>query len=381
MDRSSLAGWLRLLLTPGLGRSTARRLLAAFGLPDAVFEADTEALQALLGSSLARSLAQVPEALGPAVEDTLAWLAQPPGAASPQASRAVIALGDPLYPPLLLATEDPPLLLFAQGRLDRLQTPGGWPRAVAIVGSRNPTAQGADHGLAFARSLAQAGLCVVSGMALGVDAAAHEGALQGGAAGALRTVAVLGTGLDRVYPARHADLAARIADQGLLLSEFLLGTPPLAQNFPQRNRIISGLAQGTLVVEATLRSGSLVTARMAAEQGREVFAIPGSVHAPQSRGCHALIRQGAQLVETAQDVLDGLHVQAPPGAAAAPAPSPGVRRDPVLEVLGHDPMSLDGLVARCGWPASALLPRLLELELEGRVARLPGGLFQRRDAA
>lgn len=226
-------------------------------------------------------------------------------------------------------------------------------------------------------------MCVVSGLALGIDAAAHEGALEGAAAGALATVAVVGTGLDRVYPRQHLELAHRIAQQGLLLSEYLLGTPPLAANFPRRNRIISALSQGTLVIEAALQSGSLITARMAAEQGREVFAIPGSIHSVQSRGCHALLKQGAKLVETAQDVLDELR----PGTACVPcvqppaSPATDAHAGEVLRALGFDPTTLDALQARTGLPTATLQARLLELELHGEVARLPGGLFQRTGSA
>jgi len=243
-----------------------------------------------------------------------------------------------------------------------------------VVGSRNPSPQGVENARAFAAHLSQAGFTVVSGLALGIDGAAHEGALQGQAG----TVAVVGTGLDRVYPRRHLDLAHRIANHGAIVSELPLGTPALPANFPLRNRIIAGLTQGTLVVEAALQSGSLITARLAAESGREVFAIPGSIHAPQSRGCHLLIKQGAKLVDSAQDILEELKA----GFTGTPGPATAGKAsrtgDPLLEALGHDPASLDALAARTGWPAAALNTRLLELELEGQVARLPGQLFQRR---
>jgi DNA processing protein len=264
--------------------------------------------------------------------------------------------------------------------------------SLAMVGSRNPTAQGAENARQFARALRDAGFVIVSGLALGIDAAAHEGALeasgQTGSPGTPPTIAVVGTGLDRVYPRRNLDLARRIAAQGLLVSEYPLGTPPLAPNFPKRNRIISGLSQGTLVVEAALASGSLITARTAVEQGREVFAIPGSIHSPQSRGCHALIRQGAKLVESAQDVLEELRL--PPTAAPRGAPDnapPGesglanLPEGPLLTALGFDPMGIDALVARTGMDAATLQVELLTLELDGRVARLAGGLFQRLERA
>jgi DNA processing protein len=261
-----------------------------------------------------------------------------------------------------------------------------------VVGSRNPTPQGAANAHDFAKALGQAGVTVVSGMARGVDAAAHEGALDSLPAGAARlaTVAVVGTGLDRVYPKSHLELARRISRHGLLVSEYPLGTPPLAANFPRRNRLIAGLAQGTLVVEAALKSGSLITARLAAEQGKEVFAIPGSIHSPQARGCHALIRQGAKLVESAADVLEDMALDLGSGFASnSIAEEPDTARssghfdseDVVLAALGFDPVGLDALAVRCGLDAAQLQTRLMLLELDGQVARLPGGLFQRMDRA
>jgi len=249
------------------------------------------------------------------------------------------------------------------------------PQRLAIVGSRNPTPQGQANAHQFAQALSQTGVCIVSGLALGVDGAAHEGALEGGSP----TIAVVGTGLDRVYPKRHLNLAHRIAAQGAIVSEYPLGTPPLAAHFPQRNRLIAGLSQGTLVVEAALQSGSLITARLAAEQGREVFAIPGSIHAPQSKGCHALIRQGAKLVESANDILEDLRL---PTSSSLPFDAPSsAKEDALLEALGHDPVSLDALQARTGLDTATLQARLLELELEGQVGRLPGGLLQRIGSA
>jgi DNA processing protein len=361
--RDELAAWLRLLETPQVGRESARRLLAAFGSPQAVIEASSQARREVAGPVPAAALATPSDALDALVAATMDWLnAQ---AAEP---RAVVTLGDAQYPQRLLDTADPPLLLYAQGRIELLQA-----EAMAVVGSRNPTRQGADNARAFASHLSHAGLTVVSGLALGIDGAAHEGGLQGTAS----TVAVVGTGLDRVYPRRHLDLAHRIVEQGLIVTEYPLGTPPLPANFPVRNRIIAGLTRGTLVVEAALQSGSLITARLAVEAGRDVFAIPGSIHSPQSRGCHALIKQGAKLVDSAQDILDELRL---PGLAAGTRADMGTtttKKDPLLEALGFDPVTLDALVARTGWSASELNGRLLEMELDGRVARLPGQLFQR----
>ena len=365
IERDELAAWLRLLETPGVGRETARRLLAAFGSPERVFDAPASALREIVNAPIASALSKPDPGFDALLGATLAWLSQTDDA---NGEHAILTIGDAAYPHLLLETADPPLLLYCRGRIDWLRAP-----AVAIVGSRNPTRQGADHARAFAAHLSRAGLTVVSGLALGVDGAAHDGALEG----AGRTVAVVGTGLDRVYPVRHTALAQRIAADGLLVSEFVIGTPPLAQNFPQRNRIIAGLARGTLVVEAALRSGSLITARLASEAGRDVFAIPGSIHSPQSRGCHALIKQGAKLVECAEDVLEELQFAAPERAPTTAEPAAESIDDPLLEALGFDPVSLDALVARTGESPATLGARLLELELSGDVARLPGQLFQR----
>lgn len=395
MDRDELGAWLRLTLSPGVGNGAARRLLACFGLPQAVFQQTEAALLQCVAPAQARALIAVPPAWEALRDATWRWLEEAPR--EPEAAaRAVVTLGDPRYPQQLLDTEDPPLLLYLMGPAPLVAgTPFPPGRCLAVVGSRNPTAQGADNARLFSRALAEAGFTIVSGLALGIDAAAHEGALDAapGASGgdAPATIAVVGTGLDRVYPRKNLGLAHRIAARGLLVSEYPLGTPPLAANFPKRNRIISGLSQGTLVVEAALASGSLITARMAAEQGREVFAIPGSIHAPQSRGCHALIRQGAKLVESAQDVLEELRLPGPAGTASQPAAAPsgdpaadhragdapGETDSALLQALGFDPMAVDALVARTGQDAASVQVQLLELELQGRVARLPGGLFQR----
>jgi DNA processing protein len=371
MEREELAGWLRLTLIPGLGDRTARQLLAAFGLPRAIFVQTAAALEQVVSPSQAQALLAEPESLARQVEAVSGWLhaAEPPG------SRNVVTLGDAAYPPGLLNIADPPLLLYVQGVL-----PAQWPAAIAVVGSRNPTPQGLLNSREFACSFAQAGLTVVSGLALGVDGAAHEGALDGAAPGALATIAVVGTGLDRVYPRQHLALSHRIAQHGLIVSEYPLGTPPLPPNFPKRNRIISALSQGTLVVEAALKSGSLITAGQAVEQGKDVFAIPGSIHSPQSRGCHALLKQGAKLVESAQDVLEELRPPEGPRSEArvdSQATDEAPREDSLLSALGFDPVSLDALVARTGIAPADLQAQLLECELRGDVARLPGGLFQR----
>lgn len=372
MERDELAGWLRLTLTPGIGSSGARRLLAAFGLPGAIYTQARSALEQLVDPVQAGALLQAPDGLAELLDNTWAWLQAAPDA------HAVVPLGDARYPASLLAIEDPPPLLYLKGRLD---LPLDASRSLAVVGSRNPTPQGELNARQFAHALGEAGLTIVSGLALGIDGAAHEGALGGHARhpDRLATVAVVGTGLDRVYPKRHHALAHRIASQGLLVSEYPLGTPPLAHNFPRRNRLIAGLSCATLVVEAALESGSLITARLAGEQGKDVMAIPGSIHATQSRGCHALIRQGAKLVESAQDVLEELPAwtgQAASGAGSAPT-TDMAKEDALLEALGLDPVSLDALQARTGLAIAPLQARLMALELEGLVARLPGGLLQR----
>jgi DNA processing protein len=401
MERDDLAAWLRLTLTPGVGSDSARKLLAAFGLPQTLFEQSHAALTQVVTPAQAAALHAEPPGLATLLETTWAWLQQPDNSSG---QRRIVALGDPGYPAPLLNIEDPPLMLYLLGRLhgeennlSALSNSGedatdllanSLARSIAIVGSRNPTPQGAANARQFARALREAGLTVVSGLALGVDGAAHEGALEGEGSHAaqLATIAVVGTGLDRVYPKDHRVLAHRIAQQGLIISEYPLGTPPLAANFPRRNRLIAGLSCGTLVVEAALKSGSLITARLAAEQGKEVFAIPGSIHATQSHGCHALIKQGAKLVESAQDVLEEikttLTIQFPaPAAASAKAEDRPADENSLLHAMGYDPVGLDALIARTGLDAASLQAQLMALELDGQVARLPGGLFQRMGQA
>lgn len=389
MEHEELAGWLRLQLTPGVGDISARRLLTAFGLPEQIFSASASALEQVVSSRQSAALRCEPETLPALLKTTEQWLQ-----AAPE-QRRVITLGDAAYPQALLQTEDPPLLLYATG------APTFWhdnahalatclSRSLAIVGSRTPSTQGVATARQIAQELAQSGLTIVSGLALGIDGAAHEGALEGAPQGQLATIAVVGTGVDSVYPRQHLDLARRIAQRGILLGEYPLGTPALATNFPKRNRIIAGLSRGTLVVEAALRSGSLITARLAAEQGKDVFAIPGPIHAPQSRGCHALIKQGARLVESAQDVLEewqvGDHIPNTINTIAAPAlptahGSTMVHEmapdDDLLKALGSGPMGLDALQARTGLDTATLQARLMELELLGHITRLPGGLFLR----
>ena len=356
MREPGLASWLQLTLTPGLGAAALRGLLRQYGLPEAVLQRSRAELSQHVSAQALEALQSQPVAH--AVERALAWVARP--------NRAIVTLADETYPRALLETADPPALLYAIGRVDLLQH-----AALAVVGSRNATAQGETNAESFARVLSDAGLTIVSGLAQGIDAAAH----RGGLAGASSTVAVLGTGVDVIYPKRNAALADEIAERGLIVSEFPLGTAPTAFNFPRRNRIISGLARGCLVVEAALASGSLITARAAAEQGREVFAIPGSIHSPFSKGCHSLIKSGAKLVESAEDVLSELNGFKASGYASTTGQAPA--DDGLLAHMGHDPVDVDFLCTRAGLSAEQVSSELLRLELDGRIAALPGGLFQR----
>lgn len=353
-----LASWLQLTLTPGLGAAAIRGLLKQFGLPENVLGATRAQLERAGGPAAAELLR--PEGIVPAIERSLRWAREP--------GHAIVTLADAAYPKLLLEIQDPPPLLYAVGRLDLLERP-----ALAVVGSRNATTQGARNAEQFARAFSEAGLTIVSGLALGIDAAAH----RGGLAGAGSTIAVLGTGVDVIYPRQNAALAQRIAESGLLLSEFPLGAAGAAHHFPRRNRLISGLSQGCLVIEAALASGSLITARAAAEQGREVFAVPGSIHSPLSKGCHTLIKQGAKLVESAEDVLAELTAFRRTGYASTRAAPAATEGEPLLAQMGFDPVDVDSLCARTGMAAKQVTAELLRLELAGQVAALPGGMYQR----
>jgi len=417
---TELAAWLRLSLAPGLKPAALRLLLSAFGLPEAILQQDRETLAAIAGEAAARAaLAPAGPDFGAQLDAVIAWRELP--------GNQIVTLDDPAYPPALLTMPDPPPLLYIKGRLDLLHT-----RAVALVGSRSATPQGLEDAERFARTISAAGVTVVSGLAQGIDGAAH----RGGLAGIGSTVAVIGTGADLVYPSAHHALARQIAVQGVILSEWPLGTPARAANFPQRNRLIAGLVSGVLVVEAAMRSGSLITARLANEMGRDIFALPGSIHAPLSRGCHRMIKQGAKLVETPEEVLDelgfaraapavssvdaGVHVQrsatctfADAAAGCLPTDSPDSRepecgaqlpstepapaeaRRPVatvatvatvafepdaqrlLAALGHAPTSLEILATRTEMDYAVLQATLLQLELAGHVSALPGGRYAR----
>jgi DNA processing protein len=371
--------WLRLTSIPGVGDSAIRKLLTAFGLPGRVFDASRGDLMRVVSESQTALVlaARNDEAVSAAVDKGLQWLVG--------SGNHLLTLADADYPPDLLNVADPPPVLYLKGRRELLNAP-----CLAVVGSRNATAQGIANAESFSRVLSEAGYTIVSGQALGIDTAAH----RGGLAGIGSTIAVIGTGADIVYPARNRDLAHQIAAQGLIVSEFPLGTPAISNNFPRRNRIISGLSRGVLVVEAALRSGSLITARLAGEQGREVFAIPGSIHSPLSKGCHSLIKQGAKLVDDARDIIEELGM--PQGASAAREgqaaevesgdETPNIRgmgshaapeHVALLGHLGYDPVTVDQLSERSGLTVDALSAMLLQLELEGLISQLPGGKVQR----
>jgi DNA processing protein len=361
--------WLALDLIPGLGGEGLRQLLAQFGSPAAVLAQSNSALARTVSAKVAEAIVA-----GPAAEKLDAakkWLEGE--------FNHLLTLADTDYPASLLEISDPPPVLYLKGNRVLLSATG-----IAVVGSRNATPVGLQNAEAFSRALSAAGLTIISGMALGIDAAAHRGGLDGGAS----SIAVVGTGLDLVYPARNKALARELAEKGLIVSEFSLGTPALAQNFPRRNRIISGLSRGVLVVEAALASGSLITARQAAEQGREVFAIPGTIHSPFSKGCHQLIKQGAKLVDDANDILVELQWR---HSVASNNKSSNITAhdsehveldnddggDPLLMAMGYDPASIDALMERVDLPADQVMLRITELEIEGIITALPGGKYQR----
>lgn len=374
-DADPLHAWLRLSLTPGVGPVTARRLLQALGSPAAIFDAAPHVLRDWVGPSVVQALGQTPPEWAATLTRTRRWLDTP----SP-APRDIVTWDDPDYPATLRQLHDAPVLLYLTGQRQRLAQPG-----VAIVGSRQCTAQGKALAREFALGLSQAGWQVLSGLAIGIDGAAHEASLRepGG------TLAVIATGPDIVYPHRHRALAHQIAEHGAIVSEFPPGTPSQPLQFPRRNRLIAGLATGVLVVEANLPSGSLITAQLAADLGRDVFAVPGPLRVPQYRGCHHLIKQGAQLVEEVTDILQtlgghpgGTSLPPPPAAAPeAPSPLPWVETSPqtdaILQALTPAPQDLDALSASTQLSAAELQAQLLCLELSGQVLRLPGGWFQR----
>ena len=362
-----LAEWVRLEQTSGVGPETARKLLGALGLPGNIFSANFATLQKIVPERIAHALLSPLRAETQAlIEKSLDWAGQP--------GNHILTLADTDYPGALLDIADPPIMLYVKGRIELLSNP-----SLAIVGSRNATMQGISNAEKFSEVMSDAGLTIVSGMALGIDTAAHQGSLRSShKSNAGSTIAVIGTGADIVYPARNRNLAHQIAQAGCIVSEYPLGMPAIAGNFPRRNRIISGLAHGVLVVEAAAQSGSLITARMALDQGRDVFAIPGSIHSPLSKGCHQLIKQGAKLVESAQDILEELgHLHLQQSAVTAPSNSKDSATDQLLTVMGFDPADINLLAERSKLDVGTLNARLLTLELDGLIEMLPGGVYRR----
>lgn len=357
MQSAELEAWLRLGLIPRLGPAKFSKLLRYFGDPVSVLGASNHALSELVGSELALAIEQGPD--GALFEATLSWVSQQ--------GNQLLTWADDDYPKLLLEIGDPPPLLYLKGDVALLRH-----QALAIVGSRNATPQGIANAQAFSKELSDNGFAIVSGLALGIDAAAHAGGLQGSCS----SIAFVGTGLDIVYPARNRKLAHELSQRGLIISEFPIGTKPIAGNFPRRNRLISGISRGVLVVEAAVKSGSLITARYALEQGRDVFAVPGSIHSTLSKGCHALIKQGAKLVESSVDILEELGHPTISNAANADIERQD-RNTELLRQIGFDPIDLDTICDRCSLTAENASAILLELELNGELARLAGGRFQR----
>lgn len=358
------ASWLALDLIHGLGADSTRKLLREFASPTAVLTQSHAELSRVVGSKIAASITKGADSERLAL--SMKWLEQD--------SNHIVTLADDDYPKSLFEINDPPPLLYLKGQRTLLGH-----ASIAVVGSRNATPGGVQNAEAFSRVLSDAGLTIVSGLALGIDAAAH----RGGLAGASSTIAVIGTGLDLVYPARNKALAHEISQHGLIISEFSLGTPAIASNFPRRNRIISGLSRGVLVVEAALASGSLITARQAGEQGREVFAIPGSIHSPFSKGVHQLIKQGAKLVDEANDILVELqwtkllqNARTPSNSAENESPE-NEKDDPILTAMGFDAVSIDELATRTDTATHLLIAKLTELELDGDIAQIAGGKYQR----
>ncbi|MEE9445114.1 MAG: DNA-processing protein DprA [Cocleimonas sp.] len=373
-----LKAWILLWRVPGVGSKTYEKLLAHFTDPVAVFNANTNTLkEAGLSQKLANTLYEFRDK--DSADADIDWL-------NSDKNHTIITIQCSEYPTLLKQIDNPPPLLYIKGNHSLLNDP-----QLAIIGSRNPTRGGTDNAYSFAKHLGKTGLCITSGLALGIDGTAHKGALDADAP----TIAVIATGIDRVYPATHRELAHNIVEQGAIVSEFPIGTQPKSENFPRRNRIISGLSYGTLVVEAALKSGSLITARLAMEQNREVFAIPSSIHNPLAKGCHLLIRQGAKLVETAEDILEemadvinadlNLNTDNPldKNTANINESAQENRKDntteyqELLDRMGFDPIPIDQLVIETGNSPEALSAMLLMLELQNKVSSNGGGTYTR----
>ncbi len=369
-----LESWISLWRVPGVGSVTFKKLLDKFDTPANVFSTTASSLkQAGFSEKLVSSIKENQSAN--CAKDDIDWL-------NSSQNHHLITIYCSEYPALLKQISNPPPLLYVHGKLSLLNDP-----QIAIIGSRNPTQGGLSNTYDFSKFLGSSGLCITSGLALGIDGAAHQGALDVNSP----TIAVIATGVDRVYPARHRKLAHKIVETGAIISEFPIGTQPKAENFPRRNRIISGLSQGTLVIEAAKKSGSLITARLASEQNREVFAIPGSIHNPLSKGCHQLIREGAKLVETAQDILEEMskvidmntvvinsksNDTEPETIDSSPLEEGGEQSD-LLEKMAYDPVSIDELVIRTGQSPESIAAMLLILELQNKVSSNGGGTYTR----
>ena len=370
LSTEMLTGWLRLSMTPGLGPILCQRLLSQFSSPLEIEQCTSQQLKTRVPNVLCEALLLARgEPVAQQIVSALEW--------AQHDDQFILTQDQTQYPAILKQIADPPIVLFAKGALPRLEQP-----ALAIVGARHATADGLEHASDFASALARQGWCVISGLAQGVDAAAHRGALQAGLTGG-GTIAVLGTGADVVYPRNHAELVRRIlAEGGLIISEFPLGTPARPHHFPRRNRIVAGLSHGVLVVEAALKSGSLLTARLAIEMDREVFAIPGSIHSPLSRGPHALIQQGAKLVENTSDILNELEAYCVPQSfstlsATSDSSPKAAPQSPVWDAIGYDPVSEDILQQRTNMLPAILQCELLTLELNGDIERRPNGRIVR----
>ena len=365
-DVDDRAGWVRLNLTHGIGPAGALNLLRAFGVPEKIFSASHKQLSQVVGAALATRLGAPDDETDAQVDKAMQWAEQP--------GNRLLTLADPDYPQRLLEINDPPALLYVSGNVQALSVPG-----IGVVGSRHATRGGQENARSFSQAFARHQLGVNSGLAHGIDACAHQGSLDANGL----TVAVMGTGIDRVYPAANRQLAHAIVDNdGAVITEFPIGSAALRGNFPRRNRLIAGLSSGILVVEAAKESGSLITARLASEFGREVFAIPGSIHSPVSRGCHQLIRQGAKPVQSVLDVQAELHPGlSTPFTASSPTKQPSA--DPVhpqlLDRIGFDAVSADGLLgdSAVAPDAARLASQLLDLELRGQIERLPDGRVRR----
>lgn len=369
-SETELYAWLRLTLEPGIGSVGAKNLLARFGLPQQIFEAKFTELMPIVGEKLALQLREPCSlAIQEQINKTVEWLQKDP-------EHHILTLADNAYPQSLLDTHDPPILLYLDGQIEVFQK-----QAIAIVGARHATLGGEQNAHAFAKYLAQQDWCVISGLAKGIDAAAHEGALASGQFGA--TIAVMGTGINRIYPAEHRDLAWQIKKNGALISEFPLDTRSAAHHFPMRNRIVAGLSRGVVVVEAAQKSGSLITARLAGDFGKEIFAIPGSIHSPLSRGCHQLIRQGAKLVETGQDIFEELghsvRVAAPqPDEISQKKGDIPIEFQQILAMIGFDPIVPAVLQEKLAIDDAQMSQLLIAMELQGLIVRLVDGRYQQK---